>query len=176
MTRAIEVIPKKLFYKIGEVCEITDTQPYVLRFWESEFPQLAPRKNRSGQRVYQRKDIDTVIRIKKLLYEEEYTIAGARRKLEDEPQNGRHDPGDAVEAIDLPDDTPQKEMSPRAARGHAEADHPVDALADRMTRLASQRAASSAGSARERETRLERALGELKKSLKAILPGLRKDL
>src|SRR5881296_939703 len=76
---------RKTFYKIGEVCEITDTQPYVLRFWESEFPQLAPRKNRSGQRVYQRKDIDTVIRIKKLLYEEEYTIAGARKKLDEEP-------------------------------------------------------------------------------------------
>ena len=74
-------VPNKLFYKIGEVCELTDTQPYVLRFWESEFPQLAPRKNRSGQRVYQRKDIDTVLRIKKLLYDEEYTIAGVRTTL-----------------------------------------------------------------------------------------------
>src|SRR5262245_14546100 len=105
--RATEVIPKKLFYKIGEVCEITDTQPYVLRFWESEFPQLAPRKNRSGQRVYQRRDIDTVIRIKKLLYEEEYTIAGARKKLDDEPGATRHDAGDLVATIDLPDDSPQ---------------------------------------------------------------------
>ena len=72
------------FYKIGEVCEMTDTQPYVLRFWESEFPQLGPMKNRSGQRLYQQKDIDLVIRIKKLLYDEEYTIAGARKKLEEE--------------------------------------------------------------------------------------------
>jgi len=62
---------------------MTDTQPYVLRFWESEFPQLAPRKSRSGQRLYQKRDVDLVLRIHKLLYDEEYTIAGARRKLED---------------------------------------------------------------------------------------------
>lgn len=74
-------IPRKLFYKIGEVCELTDTQPYVLRFWESEFPQLAPKKSPSGQRTYRRKDIDLVIEIKKLLYQEGYTIAGARKKL-----------------------------------------------------------------------------------------------
>jgi DNA-binding transcriptional MerR regulator len=74
-------IPRKLFYKIGEVCQLTDTQPYVLRFWESEFPQLAPKKSRSGQRLYRRKDIDLVIEIKKLLYQEGFTIAGARKKL-----------------------------------------------------------------------------------------------
>jgi DNA-binding transcriptional MerR regulator len=73
--------PKKLFYKIGEVCSLTDTQPYVLRFWESEFPQLAPRKTRTGQRVYRPRDIEMVLEIKKLLYEEGYTIAGARKKL-----------------------------------------------------------------------------------------------
>jgi len=74
-------IPRKLFYKIGEVCQFTDTQPYVLRFWESEFPQLAPTKSRSGQRLYRRKDIDLVLNIKKLLYQEGFTIAGARKKL-----------------------------------------------------------------------------------------------
>jgi len=77
-------IPQKQYYKIGEVCQYTDTQPYVLRFWESEFPQLAPEKNRSGQRVYRREDIDLVRKIKQLLYDEEYTIAGARKRLEDE--------------------------------------------------------------------------------------------
>jgi DNA-binding transcriptional MerR regulator len=76
-------VPDKLFYKASEVCQVTDTQPYVLRFWESEFPQLAAEKNRSGQRVYRRQDIDLIFRIKKLLYEEEYTIAGARKVLED---------------------------------------------------------------------------------------------
>jgi DNA-binding transcriptional MerR regulator len=77
-------IPDKLFYKAAEVCQITDTQPYVLRFWESEFPQLAGEKNRSGQRVYKRSDIDLVFRIKKLLYQEEYTIAGARKAIDDD--------------------------------------------------------------------------------------------
>ena len=77
-------IPEKLFYKASEVCQITDTQPYVLRFWESEFPQLASEKNRSGQRVYRRQDIDLVLKIKRLLYQEEYTIAGARKAIDDE--------------------------------------------------------------------------------------------
>ena len=75
-------IPNKLFFKIGEVCEITDTQPYVLRYWESEFPALAPAKNTSGQRIYRRRDIETVLRIKQLLYEEGFTIAGAKKRLE----------------------------------------------------------------------------------------------
>ncbi|PYT15216.1 MAG: MerR family transcriptional regulator [Acidobacteria bacterium] len=74
-------MPRKAFYKVGEVCQITDTQPYVLRFWESEFPQLAPKKSRTGQRLYRRKDVDLVLQIKKLLYEEGFTIAAARQKL-----------------------------------------------------------------------------------------------
>src|SRR5439155_21689714 len=73
--------PRKTFYKIGEVCQITDTQPYVLRFWESEFPQLAPKKGRTGQRVYRQRDVDLVLQIKRLLYQEGFTIAGARKKL-----------------------------------------------------------------------------------------------
>ena len=77
-------IPNKLFFKIGEVCEITDTQPYVLRYWESEFPALAPAKNSSGQRIYRRRDIETILRIKQLLYEEGFTIAGAKKRLEAE--------------------------------------------------------------------------------------------
>jgi DNA-binding transcriptional MerR regulator len=75
-------IPSKLFFKIGEVCELTETQPYVLRYWESEFPALAPAKNNSGQRIYRRRDIETILRIKTLLYEEGFTIAGAKKKLE----------------------------------------------------------------------------------------------
>jgi len=75
-------IPDKERFKIGEVCRLTDTQPYVLRFWESEFPSLAPQKTRSGQRIYRREDIEMVLRIKELLYEESYTIAGARKQLE----------------------------------------------------------------------------------------------
>jgi DNA-binding transcriptional MerR regulator len=96
-------IPNKLFFKIGEVCEITDTQPYVLRYWESEFPALAPAKNSSGQRIYRRRDIETVLRIKQLLYEEGFTIAGAKKRLEAEMAGRVETP---VPAADGPPVTP----------------------------------------------------------------------
>src|SRR5438093_7566007 len=92
--RARSRTPRKLFYKIGEVCEMTGTQPYVLRFWESEFPTLAPEKNRSGQRIYRKRDIDLIERIKILLYDKEYTIAGARKVLEAEDASGIDDASD----------------------------------------------------------------------------------
>jgi DNA-binding transcriptional MerR regulator len=91
-------IPNKLFFKIGEVCEITDTQPYVLRYWESEFPALAPAKNSSGQRIYRRRDIETVLRIKQLLYEEGFTIAGAKKRLETEMAGRADTPAPATVA------------------------------------------------------------------------------
>ncbi len=72
---------KKLFYKIGEVCEICGIEPHVLRYWEGEFPTLSPTKNRAGQRIYRQKDLEMVEKIHRLLHEEGYTIAGARRKL-----------------------------------------------------------------------------------------------
>src|SRR4026209_2352862 len=75
-------IPNKLFFKIGEVCEITDTQPYVWRYWESEFPALAPAKNSSGQRISRRRDIETVLRIPQLPYEEGFTIARAQKRID----------------------------------------------------------------------------------------------
>jgi DNA-binding transcriptional MerR regulator len=90
-------IPNKLFFKIGEVCEITETQPYVLRYWESEFPALAPAKNSSGQRIYRRRDIETVLRIKQLLYEEGFTIAGAKKRLEQELSERADTPAPRVE-------------------------------------------------------------------------------
>jgi DNA-binding transcriptional MerR regulator len=74
-------IPDKLYFKIGEVAEIAGVEPYVLRFWESEFPILSPRKAESGHRVYRRKDVETVIRIRELLYQKRYTIEGARKRL-----------------------------------------------------------------------------------------------
>ena len=96
-------IPNKLFFKIGEVCEITDTQPYVLRYWESEFPALAPAKNSSGQRIYRRRDIETVLRIKQLLYEEGFTIAGAKKRLEAEMAGRVETP---IPAVDGPSVNP----------------------------------------------------------------------
>lgn len=77
-------IPEKIFFKIGEVCDIVDVQAHVLRYWETEFPQLSPQKNRSGQRSYRRRDVEIALRIKELLYVDEYTIAGARKKLQTE--------------------------------------------------------------------------------------------
>ena len=75
---------KKIYYKIGEACKLLDIQPYVLRYWETEFPMLRPDKSSSGQRVYNDKDLATIRRIKELLYDEGYTIAGAKKKLDGE--------------------------------------------------------------------------------------------
>ena len=81
MSQAAVAIPEKLFFKIGEVCELAGVQAHVLRYWETEFPMLAPQKNRSGQRTYRRRDVEMALRIKQLLYDEQYTIAGAKKKL-----------------------------------------------------------------------------------------------
>lgn len=77
-------IPEKIFFKIGEVCDIVDVQAHVLRYWETEFPMLSPQKNRSGQRTYRRRDVEIALRIKELLYEDLYTIAGAKKRLQQE--------------------------------------------------------------------------------------------
>ncbi len=74
-------VPKKLYYKIKEVCDIVGVEAHVLRFWETEFPSLAPPKSKSGQRIYRPKDIELLLKIRELLYEEGFTIAGARKKL-----------------------------------------------------------------------------------------------
>ncbi|MBI4682057.1 MAG: MerR family transcriptional regulator [Nitrospirae bacterium] len=71
----------RLFYKIGDISNVVDLEPHVLRYWESEFPFLNPRKNKTGQRIYTRKDLEIVLQIKNLLYKEKYTIAGVRRKF-----------------------------------------------------------------------------------------------
>ncbi len=71
----------KLFYRIGEVAKITGIKSHVLRYWESEFSMLCPRKNRSGQRIYEKRDIDLICTIKELLYTQRYTIPGAHKKL-----------------------------------------------------------------------------------------------
>ena len=79
MTRAIKPqIPNKLFFKIGEVCELAGMEAFVLRYWETEFPTLAPQKSKTGHRVYRRKDVEMVLKIKNLLYDRGFTIAGAR--------------------------------------------------------------------------------------------------
>ena len=84
--RAVKAYPDKLFYKIGEVSKIAGVEPYVLRYWESEFPFLKPRKSKSGQRVYVKKDLELIFQIKDLLYKERYTIEGVRKKFGDGAQ------------------------------------------------------------------------------------------
>lgn len=82
------VIPEKLYFRIGEVARLCRLQAYVLRFWETEFPQLKPIKSSSGQRMYRQKDVENIVRIKSLLYEQGFTIAGARQHLKEEAKNG----------------------------------------------------------------------------------------
>jgi DNA-binding transcriptional MerR regulator len=79
--QVLRLFPEKLFYKIGEASRLVGVESYVLRYWESEFPFLSPRKSKSGQRIYTKKDIDLLLLIKRLLYEERYTIDGVRKKL-----------------------------------------------------------------------------------------------
>ena len=86
-------------YKIGEVCKIADVQPYVLRYWETEFPSLAPNKSGGGQRLYTRREIDVILRIKQLLYSEGFTIAGAKKKLEVEEAPAASAPKDLTRAL-----------------------------------------------------------------------------
>jgi DNA-binding transcriptional MerR regulator len=88
MSRPAVAIPEKLFFKIGEVCELAGVQAHVLRYWESEFPMLAPQKNRAGQRVYRKRDVEMALRIKELLYEDQYTIAGAKKRLANDLRGG----------------------------------------------------------------------------------------
>ena len=93
MSQPAASIPQKLFFKIGEVCELAGVQAHVLRYWETEFPMLAPQKNRAGQRTYRRKDVEMALRIKELLYDEQYTIAGAKKKLATELRSPIRDAG-----------------------------------------------------------------------------------
>lgn len=76
-------IPDKLYFRIGEVSDIVGVKPYVLRYWESEFTDINPTKSKSGQRLYKRKDVEMLIAIKQLLYEERFTINGARKRLKE---------------------------------------------------------------------------------------------
>src|ERR1044071_5518209 len=94
-----ELSDDERLYKIGEVCRIADVQPYVLRYWETEFPSLAPNKSGGGQRLYTRREIDIILKIKQLLYSEGFTIAGAKKKLEIEEPPPSAPPKDMSKAL-----------------------------------------------------------------------------
>ena len=87
--KILDSLPDKQYYRIGEVAEITKVKPYVLRFWETEFKAMAPPKSRSKQRMYRRKEIETILQIKDLLYERGFTIKGARKRLAERAREDR---------------------------------------------------------------------------------------
>jgi DNA-binding transcriptional MerR regulator len=81
--KAETAIPDKLYFKIGEVADLVGVKPYVLRYWETEFPEIAPGKSKTNQRLYKRKEVERILDIRRLLYHEKFTINGARKKLKE---------------------------------------------------------------------------------------------
>jgi DNA-binding transcriptional MerR regulator len=147
MSQPATSIPQKLFFKIGEVCELAGVQAHVLRYWETEFPMLAPQKNRAGQRTYRRKDVEMALRIKELLYDEQYTIAGAKKKLATELRS------------------PGRDTATATSKSPVRSLQPPPSLAARFT--------SSPPSAQPSETKLS---GEQRASLQQIAGQLREIL
>jgi len=107
-------IPDKLFFRIGEVADVTGVPPYVLRYWESEFKLLRPRKNHAGQRVYRKNDVQMVLRIKTLLYEDRLTLEGAKKRLQQEARTRN-------QQLELPAPDPQTLAALRDIRARLEA-------------------------------------------------------
>ena len=156
MTHSAVAIPEKLFFKIGEVCELAGVQAHVLRYWESEFPMLAPQKNRAGQRVYRKRDVDMALRIKELLYEDQYTIAGAKKRLANDLRGGKIRSGEK--------ETGEGYSSQSLANEKA--------MAQRLSKVATSRLGASDGT-RTAEDR--GALRRLAAELKELLAMLEKE-
>lgn len=155
---------KKLYYKIGEACKILEIQPYVLRYWEKEFPLLSPNKSKSGQRVYNAGELDVIRRIKELLYDEGYTIAGAKKKLEAELADGAatetatadpaaSDPAPTGNAAGARTATPGSEARAEAPAGAKRPPAPE---------------AGSAGALERMRTGVEEALGQAREILERL--------
>jgi DNA-binding transcriptional MerR regulator len=100
-------IPDKLYFRIGEVSSLLGVEPYVLRFWETEFPSLSPKKSGTGHRLYRRKDVELLLRIKELLYEKKFTIEGARQSLQAESRNKSKAPVHHQGSLFSPDPLPE---------------------------------------------------------------------
>lgn len=114
------VIPDRLYFKIGDVAELCGVETYVLRFWESQFPQLRPNKSGTGQRLYRRRDVETALEIKRLVHADGYTIAGARSVLSGELRKSKR----AAELKSAPQDVAENQVHFGAAAviGHARAE------------------------------------------------------
>lgn len=155
-SRAI-LIPEKIYFKIGEVCDLVGVQAHVLRYWETEFPMLSPQKNRSGQRSYRRRDVEIALRIKQLLYDEMFTIAGAKKKLQTdmreasklkivhpepspEPREyaqpvGGSAPGLFDSEFDVPDELDEIDSAPRETHFDSNQREAIKSLASQLLEL-----------------------------------------
>jgi DNA-binding transcriptional MerR regulator len=149
-----EIPSTKLFYKIGEVCQLTGIRQHILRYWESEFKALSPKKSRGGQRVYQRKDLEMVMTIKRMLYEEGYTIAGAKKILSGR-QSGHSSRKTASEGNDACTGTDAAEGRPGPCEGPRN-----NAASDKD---------NPPGRVAAPDARLADALGNLKEEIKDLL-------
>lgn len=103
-------IPDKLYFKIGEVADLVGVKPYVLRYWETEFPEIAPGKSKSKQRLYKRKELELILKIRDLLYKEKFTIEGARQYLKDAQRKPKDKPKAQQITLPLAAKSPSKEL------------------------------------------------------------------
>jgi DNA-binding transcriptional MerR regulator len=103
-------IPDKLYFKIGEVADLIGVKPYVLRYWETEFPEIAPGKSKTKQRLYKRKEVDLILKIRDLLYKEKFTIEGARLYLKDNQRKVKDHPKTQQITLPLPSKGPPKDL------------------------------------------------------------------
>ncbi len=131
----MDAADQKLYYKIGEACRVVDIQPYVLRYWETEFAILQPTKSRSGQRVYSERELSVIRRIKELLYDEGYTIAGAKKKLETEGLAGAPEDSEPV----LAEGSEQPPVARKARRRRGADALPFPAASEPMAVTAEER-------------------------------------
>lgn len=157
---ADQTIPDKEEFKIGEVCEIAGVKPFVLRYWETEFPQLAPAKGAGGQRTYSRQDVDLILHIKRLLYEERFTVAGAKKRLSDEAE--------AAEPGESPAETKPKAKS--KGRGKSKSRSKTAAEAAEADEAAEPELDTAGG---DKVQNAKRVLGEVRRELEAIMESLK---
>ena len=133
--RAADFLPQKDFFRIGEVSRLTATKAFVLRYWETEFPMLEPVKSPKGHRLYRREDVQTVLEIRRLLYDEGFTIAGARRHLKEHQGHPGGSNGNGVDGVDADGDLANESV--RESRGaglpaHASASDPLPTISRKV--------------------------------------------
>lgn len=161
---------KKLYYKIGEACKELDIQPYVLRYWETEFQALSPSKSKSGQRVYSAEDLELISRIKELLYKEGYTIAGAKKKLESEisgrPKAVETEPVEAEEESGADAD---EESEPAQESAEQAAPKAVPKVAKKKSSKATKKRATAGSAEKARILKLQKGIRLALKDVQDIL-------